>query len=102
MMLRLRKPDRRGFKSTIHDRRKRQREYYYASMSVLVVKIVLFVFLWILFYHAYRVFSIRFEHLPPSLRYAVPAVIAIFAIVLAYFIFKNIKEISASSKERYR
>ena len=100
MIMRLRKPNRRGFRSPIKERRRRQREYYYASVSVLVVKIVLFVFLCILFSVSYRLFHYRFRDMTPPVRYSVPAIVAIFAIVLAYYIYKNINEIRRSSKEK--
>jgi hypothetical protein len=101
MIMRLRQPNRRGFRSPIKERRRRQREYYYASVSVLVVKIVLFVFLCILFSVTVRLFHYRFSHLTPVARYAVPAIVAIFAIVLVYFIYKNILEIRELSKKKH-
>jgi hypothetical protein len=100
MIMRIRQPNRRGFRSPIRERRKRQREYYYASISMLVVKIVLFVFLWILFSVTLRLFHYRFKGVTAPLRYSVPAIIAIFAIVLAYYIYINIKEIRELSKEK--
>jgi uncharacterized membrane protein len=99
MVLKLRKPDRRRFRSAIRERHKRIREYYYASVSVFVVKIVLFVFLLILFTVSARLFHYRFAHLAPVPRYAVPGIVAVAAIILAYFIYKNFKDLRELSKE---
>jgi hypothetical protein len=100
MVMKLRKPDRRKFRSPIRERRRRQREYYYAAVSVLVVKIVLFIFLAILFSVAIRLFHYRFQHITPALRYAVPLLVAIAAIILAYFIYKNINELREMAREQ--
>lgn len=100
MILKLRQPNRRRFKSTIRERRKREREYYYASFSVLVVKIILFVFLAVLFSVSFRLFHYRFDHLSPPVRYAVPLLVAGSAIVLIYFIYKNIKELREWQRDR--
>ena len=99
MIMRLKPPDRRKFRSSLRERRRRQREYYYARMSILVVKIVLFVFLWILFYVSARLFHYRFSHLTPPIRYAVPAIVFIFALVLGFFIYRNIRELMSSHQE---
>jgi hypothetical protein len=100
MIMKLRQPNRRHFKSQIRERRKRQREYYYASITVLLVKIVLFIFLAILFYVSLRLFHYRFGHLAPILRYAVPALVGIFDLILAFFIYRNIKDIRELSQDR--
>ncbi len=100
MIMKLRRPDRRKFRSPIRERRRRQREYYYAAVSVLVVKIVLFVFLGILFSVSARLFHYRFQHVNPALRYAVPAFVALGAIILAYFIYKNIKDLKELAEEQ--
>jgi uncharacterized membrane protein len=102
MVMKLRQPNRRHFRSPIREHRRRQREYYYASVSVLVVKIILFVFLVILFSVSVRLFHFRGAHLSPPVRYAVPVLVAIAAIILAYFIFKNFKELRELSKEQRR
>ena len=91
--MKLRQPDRRRFRSPIRERRRREREYYYATISVLVVKIVLFVFLVILFDASVRLFHYKFQHLSPPIRYMVPALVALAAITLIYFIIKNIKDL---------
>lgn len=100
MILKLRKPERRHFKSSINIRRRRIREYYYASISVLVVKIVLFIFLLILFNVSYRAFSKKFTDVPPILRMAVPYIVLVFAAVLLFFIYRNIKQIRSMAKEK--
>jgi uncharacterized membrane protein len=100
MVMKLRQPERRKFRSPIRERRRRQREYYYAAVSVLVVKIVLFVFLAILFFVSVRLFHYRFQHITPPLRYAVPAFVAVAEIILAYFIYKNFKDIREISREQ--
>ena len=99
--MRIRKVNRRKFKSSIREKRKRQREYFYSAVSILVVKITLFVFLCILFSISLRLFHYRFSDSTPIIRYSVPALVAIFAIVLARNIYKNIKEIIALSKEKH-
>jgi hypothetical protein len=100
MVMKLRQPDRRKFRSPIRERRQRQREYYYAAVSVLVVKIVLFIFLAILFSVSARLFHYRFQHITPALRYAVPVFVAAAGVVLAYFIYKNIKDLRELSEEQ--
>ncbi len=100
MILKLRQPDRRRFKSSINIRRRRIREYYYASISVLVVKIVLFVFLLILFNVSYKAFSRKFTSVPPAIRLSVPYIVLIFAAVLLFFIYRNIKQLRSLSKEK--
>ena len=100
MVMRLRQPDRRRFRSPIRETRRREREYYYAAVSVLVVKIVLFVFLAILFSISVRMFHYRFQHLSPPLRYMVPTLVALAAIALVYFIIKNIKDLREISNRR--
>lgn len=101
MIMRLRPPDRRKFRSPLRERKRHQREYYYASVSILVVKIVLFVFLWVLFFVSVRLFRYRFSHLTPPIRYAIPAVVCIFALVLGYYIIKNIRELWYLHQERH-
>lgn len=101
MIMRLRQPDRRRFKSPIRERRRRVREYYYASVSVLVVKVVLFIFLCVLFSVSLRLFRSKFPNTPPPVKYTVPVIVAIFAAVLGYYIYKNIKDVVALSKEKH-
>lgn len=98
--MKLRQPNRRRFKSQITERRRRQREYYYASISVLVVKIILFIFLAVLFSVSLRLFHYRFQNLTPVLRYSVPALVGLFDLILAFFIYRNFKDIRELSKDR--
>ena len=100
--MRLRHPDRRRFRSPLREARRRQREYYYAAVSVLVVKIVLFVFLCILLYVSLRLFPYRFENGPFLARYGVPVVVACFILILARFIYKNIIELKTSRPDTRR
>jgi len=102
LVLQLRRPDRKRFRSPLHEARRRQREYYYAAVSVLVVKIVLFVFLCILFYVSLQLFPHRFENGPFFARYGVPIIAACFIIVLARFIYNNFKDLRDSRPKRDR
>ncbi len=104
MVLRLRQPRRGRFSSHLRESRRRKREYYYASMLLLVVKIVLLISLSILFSVSIRLFRHQFKGLPATMRYAIPVIVAIFAVILIYFIYKNIKELMDSgrnSSEKY-
>ncbi|RKZ09055.1 hypothetical protein DRQ05_00400 [bacterium] len=100
MVLKLRKVDRRHFKSSINIKRRRARDYYYAAISVFVVKIVLFVFLLILFSVSYRLFSTKFKNITAPVRFAVPMIILLFSIVLLYYIYKNFRDIRDMHKEK--
>ncbi|MBN1164971.1 MAG: hypothetical protein JXB45_10360 [Candidatus Krumholzibacteriota bacterium] len=99
-MLRLRQPDRRRFKSSIREKGRRQREQLYSLVSILVVKITLLVFLCILFSVSVRLFHYRFPESSFPLRYSVPLLVAVFILVLAKYIYKNIKEIKEISKNK--
>ena len=100
MVIRLRKPDRRRFQSSINIRRTRRREYFYASISVLLVKIVLFIFLLVLADVSYRALSRKFQGLNPVIKVSVPIIVLIFAVGMLYLIYKNIKQIRELSKEK--
>jgi len=100
LILKLRQPDRRRFKSSINIRRRKLREYYYASISVLMVKIVLFIFLLVLSRVSYVAFSRKFSDVAPVIRLSVPYIVLIFAAVLLYFIYRNIKQIKELSKDK--
>jgi hypothetical protein len=100
MVMKMRQPNRRGFRSPIREARRREREYYYAAVSVLVVKIVLLFFLCMLFYVSLKLFPYKFPDGSFLAKYGVPLLVAMFALILLRFIFKNIKEIRASSKAR--
>jgi len=100
LVIRLRKPDRRRFRSSINIRRTRRREYFYASISVLLVKIVLFIFLLVLADVSYRALSRKFQGLNPVIKVSVPIIVLIFAVGMLYLIYKNIKQIRELSKEK--
>ncbi len=93
MILNPRKPDRRHFRSPIRESRRREREYYYAAVSVLVVKIILLVFLCILLYVTLQVFTGMYPDGPALKRFGFPILIASFILVLLRFIINNIKEL---------
>ena len=100
MILTPRKPDRRHFRSPIREARKREREYYYAAVSVLVVKIILLVFLCILLYVSLQLFPGMFPEGSFLKRYGVPLLVGGFIAVLLRFIINNIKELRASAAAR--
>ncbi len=100
MILTPRKPDRRRFRSPIREAHRREREYYYAAVSVLVVKIILLVFLCILFYVSLQLFQGMFPDGTVLKRFGVPLLIAGFILVLMRFIINNIKELRDASKKR--
>ncbi len=98
MILKLRKPDRRRFKSKVLEKRRREREKYYSAVSVLVVKIILMIFLFILLSVSLRLFNNKFQESPFIIRYMIPALVVVFIIWLFISIFSNIKTIRDSSK----
>jgi len=98
MIMRLKKPDRRQFKSRVLQKRKRERELYYSNISVLVIRIILLIFLIILLSVSSRLFHYKFQDTPFIIRYMVPGLVVIFIIWLFYSIFNNIKEIRDSAK----
>ncbi len=100
MILKLKKPDRRRFKSRVAEKRKRERERYYSTISVLVVKIILLVFLFILLSVSYQLFHNSFPDSPPMIRYLVPILVAIFILILCFSIVKSIREIRDLSPRR--
>jgi hypothetical protein len=99
MILNPRKPDRRHFRSPIREARKREREYYYAAVSVLVVKIILLVFLCILLYVTLQLFPGMYPEGPVLKSYGVPLLVTVFILVLGRFIVSNIKELRDSRKK---
>ncbi len=101
MILTPRKPDRRHFRSPIREARKREREYYYAAVSVLVVKIILLVFLCILLYVTLQLFPGMFPEGSVLKRYGVSLLMAGFILALLRFIINNIKELREASKLRH-
>ena len=100
MILTPRKPDRRHFRSPIREARKREREYYYAAVSVLVVKIILLIFLCILLYVSLQLFPGMFPEGSFLKRYGVPLLVGGFIAVLLRFIVNNIKELRESAAAR--
>lgn len=102
MVLRLRQPERRRFKSSMRETHRRQREYYYAAVSVLVVKIFLFVFLGVLGYVSLRLFPYRFPEGTFAMRYGVSVLVAAFMLVLLRIIYSNIKDLREARRSRRR
>jgi hypothetical protein len=100
MILTPRQPNRRHFRSPIREARKREREYYYAAVSVLVVKIILLVFLCILLYVSLQLFPGMFPDGSFLKKYGVPMLVGGFILVLMRFIINNIKELREASKLR--
>ena len=100
MILNPRKPDRRHFRSPIREARKREREYYYAAVSVLVVKIILLVFLCILLYVSLQLFPGMFPEGSFLKRFGVPMLVGGFIAVLLRFIVNNIKELREAAAAR--
>lgn len=100
MILNPRKPDRRHFRSPIREARKREREYYYAAVSVLVVKIILLVFLCILLYVTLQLFPGMFHDGSVLKRFGISFLVAGFILVLSRYIINNIKELREASKLR--
>jgi amino acid permease len=87
------------FRSSEAQKIARSREYYYSLFTTLAVKIVLFVFLWILFGSAVRVMRKSFKNVSDTWRMALPAAIAAIALLIGYYIYKNIKEIRRYNQE---
>lgn len=90
---------RRRFRSPERLRLLRSRERYYSLFATLVVKILLFVFLWLLFDSAVRVMRTSFKNVSDGWRTALPAAVAMIAILIGYHIYRNIKEILRLNKE---
>ncbi|MCX5752679.1 MAG: hypothetical protein NTW97_03410 [Candidatus Krumholzibacteria bacterium] len=88
---RLRVPGRAGLS--------RSREYYYSLFTTLTVKIVLFIFLWMLFGSAVRIMRTSFRNIAGAWRVALPGAVAIIALLIGYHIYKNIKEILECNRE---
>jgi len=99
-MLFIRQPRRaRRFHSPIRDKLQRTREYYYSLFATLMVKIILFIFLWMLFASAVRVMRKSFRSISDTWRFILPGAIAIIAVLIGYHIYKNINEILRYNKE---
>lgn len=77
----------------------RTREHYYSVFVTLVVKIILFAFLWLLFTSSIRMMRTGFRETPVALRIAFPAVVAIIACIIGLYIYSDIKEIRRYRRE---
>lgn len=100
MVLKTRRPDRRHFKSRIRETRRREREYYYAAVSVFIVKLVLLVFLGILFSVTASLFPSRFRDGPFLAKYGLPMLVLAFIVVLLVYIWRNYKELRELGRKR--
>lgn len=101
MVLKTRRPNRRGFKSTLRETTRRKREYYYSGISVFVVKIILLVFLCILLSVSTRLFYFRLSDNPGILRLSIPLVVLAAIIVLLYYIIRNYKDLREEYKNMH-
>jgi hypothetical protein len=89
----------RRYSSSMRNKLVRTREYYYSLYTTLVVKIILFIFLWMLFASSIRVMRQSFKSISDGWRIALPGAVAAIAILFGYHIYKNIKEIVRYGKE---
>jgi hypothetical protein len=92
-------PSRPGLRSPGRSGLVRSREYYYSLFTTLAVKIVLFVFLWMLFGSAVRIMRTNFRNLSNGWRVVLPGAIAIIALLIGYHIYKNIMAIRGYNRE---
>lgn len=90
---------RRTFHSPMRNKLAGSREYYYSLFTTLVVKIILFFFLWMLFVSSIRVMRRSFKDISAIWRFVLPGAVAIMAILIGYHIYKNIKEILRYNRE---
>jgi uncharacterized integral membrane protein len=93
---------RRFFRSPLRNHITRTREHYYALFSILVVKIVLFIFLWVLFGHSVRIMRTSFKSISQFWRFILPITVAAVALFIGYHIFKNIREIYTLGRDAKR
>ena len=89
----------RRMRSSFGRRIDRTREYYYSLFTILVVKIVLFLFLWVLFASSIRIMRTSFQSVSTFWRFALPGAVAAINSFIGYHIYKNIKEIGEYGKE---
>jgi len=75
------------------------KEYYYSLFTTLVVKTILFVFLWVLFASSIKVMRRSFRNISDTWRLVMPSAIAAVALLIGYHIYKNIKEIVRYNRE---
>ncbi len=90
------RPRRRGFSPG--KRPPGEKEYYYSLGAIILVKIVLFVFLWVLFASSIRVMRTSFRGISQTWRFAFPVFIGAVALYIGYHIVKSIKEIMRRPK----
>jgi uncharacterized integral membrane protein len=94
MIIGFRQPERqKRFQLSGRNRIARTREYYYSLYTVLVVKIILFVFLWVFFSASVRIMRTSFKNIAETWRFILPAAIAAISLIIGYQIYKNVKEI---------
>ena len=67
---------------------------YYSLFVILIVRLILFVFLWVLFATTVRIMRTSLRSIPQHWRYVLPGVIAGIAALIGYHIFLNGKEIA--------
>ncbi|MDD4856840.1 MAG: hypothetical protein PHD74_01900 [Candidatus Krumholzibacteria bacterium] len=77
----------------------RTREYYYSLFTTLMVKIVLFIFLWMLFASCVRIMRTSFRGISDIWRFVLPAAVVIIAIIFGIRIYKDIKELRRYGNE---
>ena len=100
IFFKIKEPDRRKFKSRLREKSRRERERYYSSITVVVVKIILLIFLGVLLSVSINLFTSRFKEASMAAKYAVPLLVGIFMVVLLYSIISNIREITGISRHR--
>jgi hypothetical protein len=89
----------KSFTSPFRSKLLRTREYYYSLFVTLVVKIILFFFLWMLFATSVRIMRKSFRNISDAWRVILPAAVAGIACLIGYHIFKNVMDIRRYSKE---
>jgi low affinity Fe/Cu permease len=90
---------RRRFPASGRGKIARTREYYYSLFATLVVKIILFVFLWMLFVSSVKIMRRSFRNISDTWRIILPSAIAIIAFIVGYHIYKNIRDIRRYGRE---
>lgn len=76
-----------------------RREHYYSLFVTFVVKIILFVFLWMLFISSIEIMRTGFREIPAAWRAAFPATVAITACLMGICIYLDINEIRRYGEE---
>lgn len=101
IFFKMKKPDRRKFKSKVREKARRERERYYSAITVVVVKIILLVFLAVLLSVSINLFTTRFEDSSAPVKYGVPVLVVLFMIGLVYSIIRSIMEIAQTYKRKH-